>query len=217
MERILFHGSDHIIEKPKYNYGNKNNDYGLGFYCTTNLDLAKEWATRINNTGFVNKYSLRDDRFNILDLTSDEYDVLNWVALLMKNRSISKDLKYAYPREIEYLFDKYLIDVSLYDVVIGYRADDAYFRFPEAFIRGEITLETLREVYRLGELGKQYVLISERAFKNVKFVDYIEADEENRKSYYRRKSNADKRFIELLERDRYSTNTRLRDLVINNG
>ena len=93
MERILFHGSDHIIEKPKYNYGNKNNDYGLGFYCTTNLDLAKEWATRINNTGFVNKYSLRDDRFNILDLTSDEYDVLNWVALLMNNRSISKDLK----------------------------------------------------------------------------------------------------------------------------
>ena len=216
MKRHLYHGSDHIIEKPEYAYCNKYNDYGLGFYCTTDIKLAREWATRRNNSGFVNKYSIRDDNFKIVDLTDSNHDVLNWIALLMNNRTIANDLKEMYPRELEYLFKHYLIDVKEYDVVIGYRADDAYFRFPEAFIRGDISLETIKEVYLLKDLGKQYVLISQRAFKNIHFIDYIETNENDRNDYYHRKDNADKRFIELLEKDRYSSDTRLRDLVIKN-
>lgn len=42
---ILYHGSKDIIEKPIYGQGKKYNDYGLGFYCTDNIELAKEWGT----------------------------------------------------------------------------------------------------------------------------------------------------------------------------
>lgn len=40
----LYHGSEKIVETPQFGAGNPRNDYGLGFYCTQNLELAKEWA-----------------------------------------------------------------------------------------------------------------------------------------------------------------------------
>ena len=45
-EMTLYHGSLDLIKKPVFGYGKTNNDYGLGFYCTQNLELAKEWAAQ---------------------------------------------------------------------------------------------------------------------------------------------------------------------------
>ena len=47
MIRKLYHGSINIIEKPIFGYGKTYNDYGLGFYCTDSLEMAKEWGGRI--------------------------------------------------------------------------------------------------------------------------------------------------------------------------
>lgn len=215
MERIIYHGSEFIIEKPEYGKGNIHNDYGLGFYCCSNKALAEEWAAKRSGHGYINKYKIRDDRFNILDLTKPPNDnVLYWVALLIHNRELSSDLKDNFPKEIKYLEDKFLIDVSKFDIVIGYRADDSYFRFPEAFIRSEITLESLNKIFQAGELGKQYVLISKRAFRLIRFLDYQEVFEKSKEDYYKRKSGADKVFTDLLNSDRYSKETRLRDMII---
>lgn len=41
MKKTVYHGSDHIIERPKYGYGKIYNDYGVGFYCTENQNMAK--------------------------------------------------------------------------------------------------------------------------------------------------------------------------------
>ena len=215
MNRTIYHGSEFIIEKPEYLKGNIHNDYGLGFYCCSNKELAKEWAAKRSGNGFVNCNSIRDDRLKILDLTTPPYNnVLYWVALLMHNRLISTDLQNNYPKELKYLEEKYLLDISLYDVVIGYRADDSYFRFPEAFVRSEITLESLNKIFAAGDLGKQYVLISKRAFELLHFNNYEEVFETSKDNYYKRKSGADKVFTDLLNSDRYSKNVRLRDLII---
>ena len=216
MKRVLYHGSEFIIKEPVYLKGNAHNDYGLGFYCTTNKELAKEWAAKRSGKGYINKYFLRDDNLKILDLTKPPFnDVLYWVSLLMHNRELSSNLRNNYPRELKYLEDNYLLNVSDYDVVIGYRADDSYFHFPEAFVRSEITLESLNAIFTAGDLGKQYVLISKRAFQLIKFVDYQEVLEKSQEDYYRRKNIADKIFTGLLEQDRYKKGTRLRDLVMN--
>ena len=215
MDRIIYHGSEFIIKKPEFLKGNVHNDYGLGFYCCSNKELAREWAARKKGTGFVNRYKIRDDRLKILDLTKPPFDnVLYWVALLMHNRELSNAFKQNYPRELKYLEDKYLIDVSKYDIVIGYRADDSYFHFPEAFVRSDITLASLNAIFKAGDLGKQYVIVSERAFKLIRFVDYEMTQYSSKEEYYRRKAGADKVFADLLINDRYSKETRLRDLVI---
>ena len=44
--RKLYHGSEKIIQKPIYGQGKKYNDYGLGFYCTDSIDMAKEWGVK---------------------------------------------------------------------------------------------------------------------------------------------------------------------------
>ena len=217
MERTLYHGSEFIIHKPEFLKGNIHNDYGIGFYCTTNKKLAEEWAAKRSGKGYVNKYILRDDRLRILDLTKPPFhDVVHWVSLLMHNRELSSSLKNNSPRELKYLEDKYLLNVNDYDIVIGYRADDSYFHFPEAFVRSEITLESLNSIFRAGGLGKQYVLISERAFKLIKFIDYQEVTEQSHEDYYKRKEDADKIFTDLLEADRYKKGIRLKDLVMDN-
>lgn len=216
MERTLYHGSEFIIRIPEYRKGNIHNDYGLGFYCCTNKELAKEWASKRSGKGFVNSYSIRDDNLKVLDLTKPPFDnVLYWVALLTGNRELSSEITNNYPRELKYLKDKYLINTNDYDVVIGYRADDSYFRFPISFIRSEITLESLNKIFLAGELGKQYVLISKRAFSLVKFLDFEEVSEKSRENYYRRKNAADHVYRDLLDEDRYSKGTRLRDLIEN--
>ena len=46
---IIYHGSQQIIETPKFGIGRKYNDYGQGFYCTENIELAKEWACPVKN------------------------------------------------------------------------------------------------------------------------------------------------------------------------
>lgn len=214
MERTIYHGSENIIKKPEYSKGNIHNDYGLGFYCCSDKELAREWAARRNGSGYVNCYHIRDDRLKILDLTKPPYNnVLYWVALLMHNRELSTSLKENYPKELKYLEEKYLLDVSKFDIVIGYRADDSYFHFPEAFVRSEITLKSLNTIFQAGELGKQYVLISKRAFNLIKFINYENVFSTHREDYYQRKKSADKVFVDLLNNDRYSKEIRLRDLI----
>ena len=41
MIKKLYHGSSSIIEKPLFGYGKPYNDYGLGFYCTDSLEMAR--------------------------------------------------------------------------------------------------------------------------------------------------------------------------------
>ena len=215
MERMIYHGSECIIEKPEYGKGNIHNDYGQGFYCCSYKELAKEWAARKSGHGYVNSYLIRDDRLKILDLTKPPFDnVLYWVALLMDNRELSSELKTNYPRELKYLREKYLINVKDYDVVIGYRADDAYFKFPESFVRSEITIESLNTIFKAGNLGKQYVIVSPRAFSLLQFKGFEEVGPTKKESYFERKKVADVLFYATLEADRYSKDPRMRDLVI---
>ena len=54
-ELIIYHGSENIIEVPGYGKGKPYNDYGLGFYCTEYIDLAKEWACDDKHGGYAKK------------------------------------------------------------------------------------------------------------------------------------------------------------------
>ena len=78
----LYHGSEKIIEKPEFGKGARNNDYGKGFYCTENIELAREWACAKQKNGYVNIYDLDMSGLQVLNLNSQEYNILNWLAIL---------------------------------------------------------------------------------------------------------------------------------------
>ena len=179
----LYHGSEVIVERPEFGKGARHNDYGKGFYCTENPELAREWACAKQKNGYVNIYDLDMTGLSVLNLNDPQYNILNWLAILADNRtywqngSISEDAK-------DYIKTHFLLDISGYDVIIGYRADDSYFSFAQDFVAGVISLEKLSEAMRLGKLGEQIVLKSPKAFEQIEYVGCENVDSD---IYYTRK------------------------------
>ena len=185
---LVYHGSDHIIEKPVYNGSKRTNDYGYGFYTTESIELAKEWACGDQRNGFANIYEFNPEGLSMLRLNSPEYNILNWLAILTKYRSYWQNGSIAEEAK-NYLQQHFFVDPAPYDVIIGYRADDSYFTFAQDFVAGTISLKKLSEAMRLGKLGEQIVLKSEKAFEHIRFVGAEPADAE---TYYEKKALRDR-------------------------
>ena len=170
MIKRLYHGSSGVIEKPVFGYGKTYNDYGLGFYCTENLDMAKEWASGKERNGFANCYELDCSDLQILDLNAPDYCILHWLAVLLKNREF--DTPPGLPLEAkDYLTAHFSVPYEEYDAIIGYRADDSYFSFAQDFLSGTISYRQLNRAMHLGKLGLQFVLKSKNAFDRIRFVE----------------------------------------------
>lgn len=170
----IYHGSTEQRQKPIFGFGKTHNDYGRGFYCTESIELAKEWACANGNDGFANKYELNTEGLSILRLNSTEYHILNWLSILLDNRTFNVSGGIS-ARAKEYLMRHFLPHYKTYDVIIGYRADDSYFAYAGDFVNNTLSLENLRTAMELGKLGEQVVLISKKAFDALKFVEAIPA------------------------------------------
>ena len=142
MIRRIYHGSKDVIEKPKFGYGKRYNDYGLGFYCTDSIEMAKD---------------------------SNQYCILHWLAVLLENREFDVPSGLALEAK-EYILNNFLISYSAADIMIGYRADDSYFSFAQDFINGTISYRQLNNAMHLGKLGQQIVLKSKEAFNRIHYV-----------------------------------------------
>ena len=185
---IIYHGSEKIIKKPKYEFGKQYNDYGQGFYCTESLEMALEWAVEENRNGFANHYEIDLSDLRILNLNSSEYCILHWLSVLLENRYF--DITSIVAEEArKYIVEQFHVDYQDCDIIIGYRADDSYFSFAQDFVAGAISLRKLSEAMRLGKLGEQIVLKSEKAYSRIRFLDAEAADAD---TYYEKKAARDR-------------------------
>ncbi len=191
---ILYHGSSTIVDKPLYGFGKVHNDYGQGFYCTEDIELAREWASQAPEGGFVNRYELDFEGMKVLDLS--KLKLVSWIAMLLDNRVI----RYSSPIErmaADYIINAFLPVTEGYDLITGYRADDSYFSYARAFLSNTISLQQLGIAVRLGNLGTQVCLKSPISFEALRFeqaepVDgeiyypkRMERDNKARNEYYR--------------------------------
>lgn len=197
----IYHGSRQIVEAPTFGLGRKNNDFGLGFYCTESKDLAKEWAVSSLSDGFSNRYTLDTEHLNTLRLNSPDYTILNWIAVLVNHRLFSIKTPIA-RRAKRYLTERFGINVNAYDLITGYRADDSYFDFAEAFLNNAITVEQLSSAMRLGKLGEQIVLKSPFAFSKITYEGF-EVAEKNRFYVLRKARNdeANQAYLDIQEEE----------------
>lgn len=185
MKKIIYHGSQFIIEKPILGKGKPYNDYGYGFYCTFDIELAKEWGVSESSSGYANKYEIELDDLKILNL--NDYTPLHWLAILLDNRTFNASSPLAIEAK-EYLKKNFLLDYRSYDAIIGYRADDSYFAFARDFVSGAISYQQLVNAMKLGDLGQQFVLISAKAFELIHFIGAFDA---NKDFYYDSKIKRD--------------------------
>lgn len=200
----IYHGSNHVVEQPTWGVGNPRNDYGLGFYCTESLELAKEWGVSDEADGFANEYELDTTGLDFLNLNGGDFCILHWLAVLLKNRTfrISGDIA---PLAKAFILERFAVDYRNRDIVCGYRADDSYFSFANAFLNNALTLDRLEQAMALGNLGEQIVLLSKKAFAQLRFVSSQAAD---KTVYYPRKVARDNE-----ARSIYRTELKIADLA----
>lgn len=225
MIKKIYHGSARIIEQPLYGYGKKYNDYGMGFYCTDILEMAKEWGAGKDQDGYANCYELDCSQLKILNLNSESYCILHWLAILLQNREFDVPSALALEAK-EYLLKNFLIDYEACDIMIGYRADDSYFSFAQDFINGTISYRQLNNAMHLGKLGQQFVLKSKTAFERIRFVGYELAgstewyakkmlrDRAARREYFdverNRRQRGDLYIMQIMDEEMRSDDSRLR-------
>lgn len=207
---IIYHGSQQIIEVPKYGVGKTYNDYGQGFYCTESNDLAKEWACPVKNDGYSNKYVMHLNGLNTMYLTRGKFNILNWLAILLAHRKF--DITSPLGKQArEFILERFMPETKDVDIMIGYRADDSYFSFAEDFVNNMISLRDLNLAMQLGTLGEQVVLLSERSFACIEFVGYEAADYH---SYYYRRAERDLNARNAYKEHKKSIEQLMNDLFI---
>ena len=196
----IYHGSQIIIKTPIFGEGNPKNDYGLGFYCTHEIELAKEWACTDENSGFANHYELDFTGLTVMRLSGEDYNILNWIAILLYNRNfrISNDVAAEGKR---YLLEKFMPDTNNADIIIGYRANDSYFAFANAFLNNTLSLSQLENAMYLDKLGEQTMLKSQIAFDKIRFIRSEAAEKE---IYYPKKNARDREARAAFRRERES-------------
>ena len=168
----IYHGSPNIVT-PVFGEGKAYNDYGQGFYCTENLELAKEWACSQDSDGYANQYILNLESLKVLYLNGPKF-------------SIAEGL----PHEArDYILETFLPEYKSYDIIKGYRADDSYFSYARDFISNTLSLGDLKQAMMLGKLGEQIVLKSARAFESITKGEIIPVE---RSEYYARYCERDR-------------------------
>ena len=172
-EILLFHGAKNKIEgKIGLEYSKKRNDFGNGFYCGESLEQSAMFVATYPQSSL---YMLKFRRSN----------------LKYKKYTVSRDwmLMIAYYRgrlgEYENLdsIKKLLEENQGVDYIIAPIADNRMFEIIDQFIDGEITDIQCQHCLSATNLGNQYVLVSDRALKQVAILErcYL-ADTE--KDYY---------------------------------
>ena len=199
---ILYHGTPDKIVTPTFGLGNEKHDYGMGFYLTESIDLAKEWAVCRPDeaNGWLHKFELDIADLKILDF--QQISVLSWLAELMKHRDASDTKRY---RVLAKKFiDKYGVDTTDYDVIKGWRANASYFYIAKEFVKDNIDIEILEDLLSLGGLGIQYCIKTEKAYAKLREiedgllpVDYSEFNEK----YNARDVSARQKMRELVDSD----------------
>ena len=166
----IYHGSSFEVPKPLLSKGKPNNDYGRGFYCTEDIEMAREWASKGKEPpGFANAYELSTEGLDILNLSSPDYTILNWMAVLLSNRTFDLDTDIAIEVR-DYVIANFMPPIQDSDVVIGYRADDSYFNYADSFVNNALSIRRLNEALYLGRLGMQVALRTERAFDSLTYL-----------------------------------------------
>ena len=206
---VLYHGNKDKDMIPLFGRGKRKNDFGQGFYTTPYEELGKEWAYSSytdGSIGYLHTYNLNTQGLKILNLMN--CDSLVWVAELMANRGFKLDRYEDALSIIKERADKFLsiykMDTASYDVIVGYRADDKYFRYVDDFVKGLLYRETLDKALLLGNLGLQVFIKSPKAFSQLTKVS-VDIVDKRYKQLYKDRDDAARQSYEQLKKEHGKT------------
>ena len=153
----LYHGSSCIVEKPVVDRSRPLLDFGRGFYMTSYLEQAKQWAvhkSRVNKTrtAYINEYDLNEAKLATYNVLHFYEDTDQWIELVCDYRTGST------------------VNHN-HDVIIGPVADDIVYNAAGMYKDKIWTLEQTREALRYKGTNDQWCFVSQRALDDsISFV-----------------------------------------------
>lgn len=190
----LYHGNKDAKMIPKPNVGKDNCDFGQGFYTTPDKGLGCEWAYSSytsGDIGYLHTYTLNQYGLNVLNFV--ECNSLCWVAEILSHRVFKLGQSYDEAEILKYRLDtfisRYKVDTSMADVIVGYRADDSYFKYASDFLKGLLFRETLDKVLYYGDLGLQVFIKSPKAFSALTRISVDKVPTQYH-AFYKKRDNA---------------------------
>ena len=145
----LYHGSDTVIDKPIIKQPVRALDFGPGFYTTTNIEQAKNFAKKVqdrnaSDENHISIYTLNIDLLKKLKVLFFDKPDKRWLDFVSANRNGT------YQEEI-------------YDVIYGPVANDTVFKTFIAYQNGILNeKETLKRL-KVRDLYNQLVFTNEEA------------------------------------------------------
>ena len=144
--KIIYHGSNVIVQKPKILINGHYKDFGYGFYCTILKKQAKRWALTKRGESVVNSYAYAEN--SDLKICSFEEMTEEWLEFVVNCR-----------RGKEHEFD----------IVDGPMADDQIWDYVEDYMAGNISKEAFWELVKFKYPTHQIVFCTEEALKTLRF------------------------------------------------
>lgn len=173
MIKKLYHGSNKHFDKPDLSKARNFKDFGKGFYLTTNLLQAENWAVHYlpnnneNKTAYVYEYDFQiDDIEELKVLKLLEYNK-EWLEFIAYNRtSIENSIEY------DLVFDKMADGTGgvLAQAIRDYRASN----------KSNKDLQTVLDIamYK-GKYRDQYCFKTIKALEKIKRKRYAEVYRKN--------------------------------------
>ncbi|MBP5162110.1 MAG: DUF3990 domain-containing protein [Spirochaetales bacterium] len=160
---ILFHGAKaELSEKASLNYSDMKNDFGRGFYLG---DSFLQSASFVCNYANASVYVAELNHMN--DLRTIEFEVnTDWMLTIAFFRGKLEQYKDS-PR-----LAKLAGAVREADVVCTPIADNRMFQILDEFIDGNITDLQCKSALSATDLGKQYVILSEKGLGNLDIIHH---------------------------------------------
>jgi len=153
----VFHGSNVPIEKPDLSHSRDKLDFGRGFYTTTNIRQAIDFALKVtsvrgNGTATVSIYEIDLDAATHLDVL--RFNSINgeWLDFIAAHRTGTYSGK-------------------TYDVVIGPVADDRVIRTVNLYLDGTLSRSAAIIELRVNVTYSQYVFVSAAALDELVFIE----------------------------------------------
>lgn len=154
--RLLFHGSNQIVEKPVLKDRGFTKDFGYGFYLTEIATQAVKWAkTKARRSGspFLNAYRFDEQAYEDLNVLRFPEMTEEWLDFIVDCRNgKSHD----------------------YDLVEGPMANDEIYNYITDFLNGTISRSDFWVLIRFRYPTHQLVICKEAA------LDYLSFKEGNK-------------------------------------
>lgn len=145
-KKILFHGNNVVVEKPKILENGFYKDFGYGFYCTTFERQAKRWSLTKQKNHIVNKYQYIETKKLSVKVFNEMTE--EWLQFVVDCR---RGIKHNY------------------DIVEGAMADDTIWDYIEDYITKRISNAAFWELVKFKYPTHQIVFCTEKALQTLKF------------------------------------------------